>query len=95
MRRIAAIVLLIAALAGCTRTAQSGRTNAWTIPGVLRLGEPDEPDSLNLMFAHSSASDLVDALLFTHILRYDANGNAIPDLALQVPTTANGGISRD
>jgi peptide/nickel transport system substrate-binding protein len=82
---IAALAILV--LAACT--------HGGTIPGVLRLGEPDEPDSLNLMFAHSAATDDIDALLFTHLLRYDANGNAIPDLAIDVPTLRNGGISRD
>jgi len=84
-RLIAAIVLLT--LFACSR--------AGTIPGVLRLGEQDEPDSLNLMFGHSAATDEVDALLFTFLFRYDANGNMIPDLALRVPTLQNGGISRD
>ncbi|HEY5349452.1 MAG TPA: peptide ABC transporter substrate-binding protein [Candidatus Lustribacter sp.] len=94
MRLIAAVAALVL-LAACARTGTAGGHNPWTIPGVLRLGEPDEPDSLNLMFAHSSSADVIDALLFTHLLRYDANGNAFPDLALAVPTTKNGGISPD
>jgi peptide/nickel transport system substrate-binding protein len=57
------------------------------------MGETDEPDSLNLMFAHSSAADQIDGLLFTHLFRYDAQGNPVPDLALRFPTTRNGGIS--
>ncbi len=69
--------------------------NAWTIPGVLRLGEDEEPDSLNLMYAHTAASDTVSGLLFSFILRFDAQGNYVPDLATQVPTLANGGISSD
>jgi peptide/nickel transport system substrate-binding protein len=84
-RLIAALVLL--ALCACSRPG--------AIPGVLRLGEQYEPDSLNPMFGHSAATDDVGALLFTYLLRYDDNGNMIPDLALQVPTTRNGGISTD
>ena len=85
-------------LAGCSRisgNAQQGGRNAWTQPGVVRLGEPDEPDSLNAMFGHTYATDEADAMLFSYLLRYDADGNFIPDLALQVPTYGNGGISRD
>lgn len=85
-------------LAGCSRTsgnAQQGGRNAWTQLGVVRLGEPDEPDSLNAMFGHTYATDEADAMLFSYLLRYDADGNFIPDLALQVPTYGNGGISRD
>ncbi|MGA7284279.1 MAG: peptide ABC transporter substrate-binding protein, partial [Candidatus Cybelea sp.] len=73
----------------------TGARNAWTIPGVLRLGEDEEPDSLNLMFAHTAATDTIAGLLFSFVLRLDARGNYIPDLATQVPTLANGGISPD
>src|SRR5580700_1352475 len=86
MRRLIALVAL-ALLCACARPA--------SIPGVLRLGEQNEPDSLNLMFAHSAATDEIDALLFTHLLRFDADGNMIPDLATTVPTVHNGGISAD
>jgi len=75
-------------------SAPSG-ANPWTIPGVLRIGDPEEPDSLNLMFGHTLATGEIDCLLFSFILRTDANGNLIPDLATQVPTLRNGGISRD
>ncbi|MHB8148274.1 MAG: ABC transporter substrate-binding protein, partial [Vulcanimicrobiaceae bacterium] len=69
--------------------------NSWTQPGIVRLGEPDEPDNINPMFGHTSATDEVDGLVFAFLLRYDADGNYIPDLATQVPTTKNGGISAD
>jgi peptide/nickel transport system substrate-binding protein len=59
------------------------------------LGEDEEPDGLNLMFAHTAAADAVAGLLYSFLFRYDAEGNYIPDLATAVPTTANGGISRD
>jgi peptide/nickel transport system substrate-binding protein len=86
MRRLIALVAL-ALLCACARPA--------SIPGVLRLGEQNEPDSINLMFAHSAATDEIDALLFTHLLRFDADGTMIPDLATTVPTVHNGGISAD
>jgi peptide/nickel transport system substrate-binding protein len=81
----------------CTkRTAQTaGGPNPWTVPGLLRIGDPEEPDSLNLMFGHTLATNEIDCLLFSFILRTDANGNMFPDLATEVPTVANGGISRD
>jgi len=96
VRRLIAALLLVA-LAACTRTGggANGGGNPWTIPGVIRLGEQAEPDSLNLMFAHTDATDQIDGLLFTHLFRYDEDGNMIPDLALVVPTVANGGISLD
>jgi peptide/nickel transport system substrate-binding protein len=59
------------------------------------MGEQQEPDALNLMFGHSASVDEIDALLFSHLLRFDANGNYIPDLATEVPTPQNHGISAD
>ncbi|MBV9718986.1 MAG: peptide ABC transporter substrate-binding protein [Candidatus Eremiobacteraeota bacterium] len=100
MRRHCALAVALALLlpeSGCVhgeRAASSGR-NSWTVPGVLRLGEAEEPDSLNLMFGHTEATDDIAGLLFSFVLRYDARGNYIPDLATVVPTTNNGGISAD
>ena len=65
------------------------------MPGHLRLGIPDEPDNLNPMFAHTDATDQIDALIFAPVFRYDVRGNMLPELATEVPTYANGGISRD
>ncbi len=62
---------------------------------MLRLGEDEEPDGLNLMYAHTAAADTIAGMLFSFILRYDARGNYVPDLATAVPTPSNGGISAD
>lgn len=92
----AALALLLASSA-CSKphTAAAGERNSWTVPGVLRLGEDEEPDSLNLMYGHTAATDTIVGLLFSFLMRYDAEGNYVPDLATQVPTLRNGGISRD
>ncbi len=96
MRRAGLFLLCCCVLAACTRTGTStGNGNPWTIPGVLRIGEKEEPDSLNPMFGHTLATDQISDLLFSSILGIDANGNVIPDLATEVPTASNGGISRD
>lgn len=97
MRRwLALAFMLMLAVNGCTRQHGTiGGRNPWTIPGVLRLGEDEEPDSLNLMYGHTAATDAVTGMLFSFLLRYDEKGNLIPDLATQVPTLENGGISRD
>ena len=87
IRRLAAVLgaLLLLISIGCAGNVASRNT--------LRLGEPDEPDNLNPLFGESSATDLADGLLFSYVLRYDAKGNYIPDLATVVPTIKNGGIS--
>ncbi len=86
------------AFSACTKNGGGGATgghNPWTVPGTLRIGNADEPDNLNPMFAHTDATDQVAGLIYAGLLRYDDNGNYIPDLALQVPSYHNGGISQD
>jgi peptide/nickel transport system substrate-binding protein len=103
MRRLraAASALAFAAvcLAACSKLtsgtggAQSG--NAWTHHGVLRIGAYEDIDSLNpLLSFQLSVSDL-SQLIYSGLIDYDDHGNPIPDVALQVPSQSNGGISRD
>lgn len=97
-RNAAAALALVAACAACARSSPApphGERNAWTVPGVLRLGEDEEPDSLNPMYSHTAASDVTAGLLYSFVLRYDAQGNYVPDLATEVPSVRNGGISHD
>ncbi|MGH7708363.1 MAG: ABC transporter substrate-binding protein, partial [Vulcanimicrobiaceae bacterium] len=88
----------ILALTACSRVGAppaAGGHHAWTIPGVLRIGQPDEPDSLNPLFGNSAATDDAAALLFAPVLRYDDRGEFMPELATVVPSKRNGGISAD
>jgi peptide/nickel transport system substrate-binding protein len=89
---------IVAGSTGCTRvdtgTTATGR-HPWTVAGHLRIGSPDEPDNINPMFAHTDATDQVDALIFAPLFRYGPHGDFVPELATVVPTYANGGISRD
>ena len=93
----AALVACAVATAGCTKVnapTAAGR-HPWTHPGSLRLGSTDEPDGLDPLFAHSDATDQIDALIFAPIFRYGPRGEMVPELVTEVPTYANGGISRD
>jgi peptide/nickel transport system substrate-binding protein len=96
-----ALAVVLAGVTGCSKIAPSGGAagsgarNAWTIPGHLRLGATDEPDALNPLFSHNAAADEIETLLFAYVFRYDAHGNLMPEVAREVPTYANGGISRD
>lgn len=97
-RIIALALACTLAFAACSRTGGGtgpGGHNSWTQPGVLRLGEPDEPDSINPLFGHTVACDEAATMIFSYLMRYDEDGNFIPDLATAIPTYANGGISRD
>ncbi len=91
-------LFLALSFAACTKAgtpgAERGR-NPWTIAGHLRIGTSDEPDNLNPMFAHTDATDQIDALIFAPVFRYDEHGEFVPELATAVPTYQNGGISKD
>jgi peptide/nickel transport system substrate-binding protein len=100
-RRLRSLAFALAASSfatACSPSAQVagiGGRHPWTEPGVLRIGSADEPDSLNPLFSNSDAADQISALIFAPIFRYDERGEFVPELATEVPTYANGGISAD
>jgi uncharacterized NAD-dependent epimerase/dehydratase family protein/ABC-type transport system substrate-binding protein len=96
----ALLLALVAAVAisACSRVSapsSAGQPNPWTIPGHLRIGIPIEPDNINPLFGHTDATDQIDTLIFAPMFRYDPHGEFVPELATEVPSYANGGISRD
>jgi len=102
MTRTMAATLLALAIAlsgaGCTKVSNqtvATSRHAWTQPGHLLIGTPEEPDNLNPMFAHSDATDQIDALIFAPVFRYDPRGEFVPELVTEIPSYGNGGISRD
>ena len=97
MVKIAAIVLAAAfALTACTRVQTGARAgNPWTIHGTVRVGAGQEPDMLNPAIGSMAFASDVYQLVFDGLIRYDDKGEPIPDLALEVPSQANGGISKD
>ena len=94
----AALVALIA-LNGCVRVGTTGTggsaLHSWTRPDTLRIGMYEEPDSLNPVIGSMAFASDVFQLIFDGLIRFDDRGQAIPDLAREVPSAMNGGISRD
>ncbi|MGA2396371.1 MAG: ABC transporter substrate-binding protein, partial [Candidatus Lustribacter sp.] len=93
----AAALLLAAALAACTPVAVSTRTglHSWTDPTTVRIGLWEEPHTLNPIISSMSFEYDVYQLEFDGLIRFDGHARPIPDLAREVPSLANGGISRD
>lgn len=93
------LILTIAwslAIAGCTQVhSAAGGRNPWTEPGVLRLGDVAEPDSLNPLLSTMDLSYDLSSLTFSYLVVADGRGGLVGDLAATVPSLANGGISRD
>ncbi len=98
MRRFLALILLAAsALCGCTRVhsnAGSGR-NPWTIPGVMRIAQRQDPDNLNLLLGTETVDIDVSAFWGAYLFRWSDRNELVPELATVEPTHGNGGISRD
>lgn len=101
LHRIAGCVLALALLVttACSKVNDGGDAtrgrHPWTIPDVVRIGYSDEPDSLNELFSHTSATDEVANMLFAPVFRLDPNGELVPEMATVVPTYQNGGISKN
>ncbi|HWT07255.1 MAG TPA: peptide ABC transporter substrate-binding protein [Xanthomonadales bacterium] len=94
----AAVVLLSAcAPSGSGEGGSGGRAarHPWTQPGVLRLADVADPDSLNPLLSTMDLSYDLSSLIFSYLVSADAHGTPAGDLATEVPSLANGGISRD
>ena len=63
--------------------------------GTLIMGQQQEPISLNPALENGQRSTQWGELLFSYLVKYDDQGRLVGDVALQVPTLQNGGISRD
>lgn len=72
-----------------------GGSNPWTIHGVVRVGAYEDLDNLDPVLSDELYATNVFQLIFSGLIDYDDHGNPVPDLALEVPTQENGGISAD
>jgi peptide/nickel transport system substrate-binding protein len=97
MRNAVFVALTFAALAGCTKAgnAPSATRHSWTIPHVLRIADISDPDHLNPYLSEMDLSYDIASLVYSYLVIADDRGQLIGDLAANVPSLANGGISRD
>jgi peptide/nickel transport system substrate-binding protein len=64
-------------------------------PKAVTIAFFEEPDSLNPMYTGMWFSDLALELVHGGLWTWDENNDFLPDLALEVPTKENGGLSED
>ena len=62
---------------------------------TLRVTVTTEPNSLSPLLQLNDYEQFADRLIFDVLVSADAHGNLVPRLAREVPTVANGGISKD
>ena len=63
--------------------------------GVLRIADPVDPPSLDPLLAHDQMTIGYDLLICQTLIGLDANNRLVPVLVTQIPSRANGGISKD
>ncbi len=90
--------IAVVGLAGCSKVsneAGGAGGNGWTQPGILRWTEFSDPKNLNP--ALNSASPTLDLAMFIYswTVRYDQNAHPVPDALREIPTIANGDVSKD
>jgi len=91
--RVFAVCAAAVAAASCAtvRTASSPDAGA----RVLRVGLVQQPNSLDPLHAVQFYENYLAEATSSALVVLDDSGNPSPDLAREVPTLANGGISRD
>jgi peptide/nickel transport system substrate-binding protein len=62
---------------------------------VLRIGENTDPKNLNVALDGSAASADLSYFIFSYSVRYNAKAEPVPDALKEVPTVANGDVSKD
>ena len=97
MRRAFTVLLTALVLAGCTRTSgtTAGGRHPWTEPHVLRLADVADPDSLNPLLSTMDLSYDLSSLMFSYLVIADRSGDMAGDLATDLPSLANNGITGD
>lgn len=86
---------LTLALPSCSRPAANSTLSARvSAPGVLRIASA-QVDNLNPVLSGGGSSTYLAFLWAAWLYIQDPQGNLVPELATDVPSTANGGISAD
>jgi peptide/nickel transport system substrate-binding protein len=100
--RACALLLCIAVAAGCSKQPAGGpaaqsnaRVNPWTRPHVLRYATAEDISTLNPVLNQQVTLGLLSSLTMAWLIKWDRNNKPFPELATQVPTMQNGGVSKD
>jgi peptide/nickel transport system substrate-binding protein len=93
-----AVAVALLAAAGCMRIdseTQSGAQRPGSIPGTLRYADVQEVEGLNPLLRIQAVGTDLDMFVYGFFFNLDNKMRFVPELATEVPTRANGGISAD
>lgn len=99
-RKCAAAIVAAVFLASCTKQGAGpagggSAANPWTQPGVLRYAENESPSSLNPMLNASAPTGDLSMFVYSYAVRFDDKAQPVPDAVSEIPTVANGDVSKD
>ena len=91
------VVLCAVQLFSCSRVATGylPHGNANTIHGVVRYAISNDLNTLNPVIGGLAYENAVEEAIFNGLVKLDDHERIIPDLAVEVPSRANGGVSAD
>ncbi len=104
LARVLAFSLALTVVAGCskissvdsTQTAAAGGRHAYTIPHTLRFAVATDIAGLDGFIHLSGYETYLSQLCGAFLIKTDAHGDAtVPELATEIPSKKNGGISAD
>jgi peptide/nickel transport system substrate-binding protein len=89
-------LLLALGMGACSKTTTTASgVHPWTRPGVFRYAENEDARGLNpVLFTSAPTLDL-SMFIYSWSVRYNAQGQPVPDALREIPTIANGDVSKD
>src|SRR5215469_4798487 len=91
LRAIIGVILL----SGCAASNAAPRANSWTKTHVLTISDASDPDSLNPHIGSSAPTANLSEMTMAWLVRWNERNQPIPELATEIPSRANGGVSAD
>lgn len=86
------------ALAGCSRVSTGGTPahgNSSTIHGVVRYAVSNDLSTLNPIISALAYEEDIEEAIFSGLVKLDDGQRLVPDLATEIPSPSNGGVSAD
>lgn len=95
---VLACIVAIGGLAACTKTgsgAAGGRANSWTQAHVLRFADAGDVNTLNPHLGQFADIGYLSSMTQAYLIKWDEHNSPYGELATEVPTQSNGGVSKD
>lgn len=96
---LVAAIAALAVVSACTKegtgVGPGGRVNSWTQPHVLRFADAGDVNTLNPHLGQFAAIGDLSSMTMAYLVKWDERNLPYPELATEIPTQRNGGISKD